>query len=152
MEAGVVASDRSPAPAAVLVLGGDAVVGRALELLLRSADCDIRFLAEPSRVEPGLLDGFGLLLLAPGLSAGCREALLALVGVAPVAARIPVLELNSSAEGAPEVVGAGPLLVPWPCQPEDLQRRIKAALLAGSEAGGDGGDKQSPARSKERER
>lgn len=137
--------DRFPAPASVLVLGGDAFVGRALELLLRSAECDVTFLTDPSWDEPRLLDGFGLILLAPGLSAGCREVVLASVGATPVAARIPVLELVSNVEEVPEV-GPGHILVPWPCQPEDLQRRIKAALLTGSETSQDGGDPQSPAR------
>ncbi len=136
--------DRFPAPASVLVLGGDAFVGRALELLLRSAECDVTFMSEPPWDEPGLLDGFGLILLAPGLSARCREALQALVGATPVAAKIPVLELVSNAQESSQ--GGAGHLVPWPCQTEDLQRRIKAALLAGSERSQDVGHPQSPSR------
>ncbi len=37
-----------PASAEVIILGGSVLVGRALELLLRSADCNVRFLGEPS--------------------------------------------------------------------------------------------------------
>ena len=131
--------DRIPTSAAVLVLGRDAVVGKALELLLRSADYNVKFLTEPSLDEPGLLDGVQLLLLAPGLSAKRREALLTLVSSMPVAVRIPVLELASNIKRAQ--VGTGHL-VPWPCRAEDLERRIKAALLAGSETSQDGRDAQ----------
>ena len=115
------------ASAKVLVVGGDAIVGQALELLLQSAECDVKFLGEPFLEEPGLLDGFQLLLIAPGLSAKCRETLLALVSSTTVAQRIPFLELVSNIQGAQQD-GAGHL-VPWPCQPEELERRIKTALL-----------------------
>lgn len=130
------ASERLPSTSAmVLVLGGDAIVGQALELLLRSAECNVRFLSEPSLDEPGVLDGVQLLLVAPGLSDKRREALLALVNSKTVGARIPVLELVSNAQGAQDGVGH---LVPWPCQPEELKQWVKAALLAGSETGQDG--------------
>jgi len=133
------ASDRIPTSATVLVLGGDAIVGQALELLLQSASCNVKFLTEPSLDEPGLLDGVQLLLLAPGLSAERRENLLVLVNSTLVAARIPVLELVSNLQEAQ--VGAGHL-VPWPCQPKELERRIKAALLAEAETSQDGRDPQ----------
>lgn len=115
------ASDRISASATVLVLGRDAAVGQALELLLRSAGCNVKFLAERSSDEPGLLDRVQLLLLAPGLSARCREALLTLVSSTAVAAKILVEHL-----------------VLWPCRAEDLERRIKATLPAGSEPSQDG--------------
>lgn len=122
--------DRILTSAAVVVFGGDAIVGQALELLLRSSDCNVKFLTEPYLDEPGLLDGAQILLLAPGLSAERREALLRLADGTAIAARIPVLELVSNTQGAH--VGAGHL-VPWPCRTEDLERRIKAALLTASE-------------------
>lgn len=114
------------ASANVLIVGGDVIVGQALELLLQNADYSVRFLGEPSLDEPGLLDGFQLLLIAPGLSAKCHEALLALLNSTTVAERIPFLELVCNVEETQAEAGH---LVPWPCQPEELERRIKAALL-----------------------
>ena len=127
-----------PASAGVVILGGDTLVGRALELLLRSADCNVRFLGEPSLSGPSLdeselggpgpLDGVRLLILAPGASAGCREDALALIGARTAEARIEVLELGDDRQGA--LVGAWEVL-PWPCRTEDLKRRVMAALLDG---------------------
>ena len=127
-----------PALAEVVILGGSVLIGRALELLLRSADCNVRFLREPSLVEPpldeselgvlGPLDGVRLLILAPGASAGCREDALALIGARTAEARIEVLELGDDRQEA--LVGAWEVL-PWPCRTEDLKRRVMAALLDG---------------------
>ena len=127
-----------PASAEVVILGGGALVGRALELLLRSADCNVRFLGEPSLSRPSLhvseLDGPGpldevrLLILAPGASAGCREDALALIGARTAEARIEVLELGDDRQEA--LFGAWEVL-PWPCRTEDLKRRVMAALLEG---------------------
>ena len=126
------ASGHGLAPA-VVVVGGDAIVGQVLELLLRSSDYVVRFLDEPPLDEPGLLDGTRLLLLAPGLSIEGRKALLELVQDRPVAKRIAVLELVTNAQEAPG--GAEHPVAPWPCRTEDLKRHIDAALLARPEAG-----------------
>ncbi len=125
-----------PAAPQVVILGGGLLVGRALELLLRSADCNVRFLGEPSlHVSelggPGPLDGVRLLILAPGVSAGCREDVLALIGARTAEARIEVLELVDDRQEV--LVGAREVL-PWPCRTEDLKRRVMAALLDGSGA------------------
>lgn len=122
-----------PAAAEVIILGGGLLVGRALELLLRSADCDVRFLGEPSLGESelggsGLLDGVRLLILAPEASAGCREDALALVDARTAEARIEVLELVDDRQEV--LVGAREVL-PWPCRTEDLKRRVMAVLLDG---------------------
>lgn len=125
----------------VLILGGNWVVGRALRLLLRDAEYKVRFLIGPSLDEPGLLDGVQLLLLAPGLGAEFRDALLALVGGRPLAARIPVLELVDN----PRSVGDGvEHTVPWPCRAEELKRKIKALLLNKPGEGRDGRGSQVP--------
>lgn len=109
----------------VLVFGGNTIVGRTLELLLRSADCNVRFVSELSPDEPGLLDGVQLLLLAPGLNAGYYEVLSALIdGRSPVE-DLPILELV----GDDREARAGYLPVPWPCQAGDLKRRIETVLL-----------------------
>ena len=110
-------------PARVVVVGsGDAIVGQALELLLRGAHYSVRFLAEPP-LEPGLLDDAELLLLAPGLNAERRESTLGLFS-GHSTAKIPILELITDSEDAP-ALGC---FVPWPCRAEDLQRHIEAAL------------------------
>jgi hypothetical protein len=133
-----VAPELVPAAAQVVILGGGALVGRALELLLRSADCNVRFLGEPSLGKPSLhvseldgpgpLDGARLLILAPGVSAGCREDALALISARTAEARFEVLELGDDRQEA--LVGAWEVL-PWPCRTEDLKRRVMAALLDG---------------------
>jgi len=121
-----------PAVAQVVILGGGALVGRALELLLRSADCNVRFLGEPSLAElelgwSGPLGGVRLLILAPEASAGCREAALALIESTRTAeAKIKVLELVDARQEV--LVGARGVL-PWPCRTEDLKQRIMAAVL-----------------------
>lgn len=132
--------DRTAIPT-VAVFGRDTVVGQALELLLRSADCNVRFIAEFSLGEPGLLDGVQLLLLAPGLSTECYETLLALVDSQPSVA-IPILELvddDREAQVGETQVGSGHFAVPWPCRAEKLKRQMEAALLAGSGASQDSG-------------
>ena len=123
-----------PASAEVVILGGGALVGRALELLLCSVDYSVRFLGEPSPDmltlgESGLLDGVRLLILAPEASARCREAALALVGTRNSAeARIEILELVDDRQEV--LVGAREVL-PWPCRTEYLKRRVMTALLDG---------------------
>jgi hypothetical protein len=128
-----------PASAEVVILSGSVLVGRALELLLRGADYDVRFLGEPSldRLElgeSGLLDGVRLLILAPEASPRCHEAVLALIGARTVEARIEVLELGDDRQDDDRqeaLVGPWEVL-PWPCRTEDLKRRVMAALLDGS--------------------
>ena len=135
-----------PASAEVVILGGGVLVGRALELLLGSADCNVRFLDEPSPSASEMLDGVRLLILAPGASAGCREDALALIGARTAEARIEVLELVDDRQET--LVGAREVL-PWPCRTEELKRRVMAALLDGPGASQDGSGSQSPQRARE---
>jgi hypothetical protein len=127
-----VALDR--ATTSVAIIGGDAIVGQALELLLGSADFSARFLSEPSLDELGWLDGVKLLLLAPGLDSERREALLELIDGRPSGSKIPVLELVDSARAAQAGEGN---FVSWPCRAEELKRRVTDALLGRSEASQD---------------
>lgn len=122
----------APASVAVVVVGGDAVVGQALELLLRSTVCSVKFLAEPHLNAPGSLDGAQLLVLAPGLGAEKREAILASVRSEPTMKSTSVLELVSDARVSR--LEERHFLLPWPCRTEDLKQQVEAALLAGSEA------------------
>jgi hypothetical protein len=124
-----VAANESSATATVVVLSEDGVVGRALELLLRTTDYSVRFLADPSSLDPRLFEEVQLLLLTPGSNAERREAF-EIVKSAPDAARISILELVTDAREAQ--VGSGNYLT-WPCRTEELKRQINT-LLVGFEA------------------
>jgi hypothetical protein len=122
-----VSSSLTPSSTRVLVLGGDGVVGQALELLLRSEDYDVRFLHASSFNKLRTLDGVGLVLLCPGLNAEHRDTFRTLAGSAQVTVEIPVLKLG---ENPKDVRAESRYFLPWPCRAEDLKRRINAVLLA----------------------
>jgi hypothetical protein len=126
-----------PSAQTVLAICGDPVVGRALALLLRSRLYEVRFLPVSSLSEPGALEGVRLLLLTPtwDLDAQRREALLASLRGASAATHAPILELTSSSGEARngEARFRTEHTVPWPCNTEELERRIQAALLAAPE-------------------
>jgi hypothetical protein len=113
----------------IAILGADTVVGRALCALLegsgyRSTPLD----SYPTGVVDDLLDGADLLLLAPRLDKGAREAFLGAMGKsAPQRADVPVIALTTALEeGLPEKEGV--LRVPWPCETKALVERIEATL------------------------
>jgi hypothetical protein len=111
----------------VAILGRNRMASQALELLLRGADCDARFLGEPGIDKLGeLLDGVQLLLLGPALSAERRENLLDGLRCEPGTANIPVLELISTPGGTRNGHGHH---VMWPCKTEELVRHIGEVLL-----------------------
>ena len=111
----------------MIVVGGDPVVGRSLEVLLQAAGYDARSHPKPAAdgLDELLVDA-GVLLVGPALSAEARNALTDVV--IRTATKIPILELLPASEG--EAVGIqGADAVPWPCPLEALQQRIQAALL-----------------------
>ncbi len=114
-------------PIMVAILGRDRVVGQALELLLRGAGCDARFLGEPVIDKLGeLLDGVHILLLGPTLSAERRENLLDGLRGEPRTANIPVLELitlGGTRNGHRRHVM-------WPCKTKELVQHIRETLLS----------------------
>lgn len=115
----------------VVVVGGDAVVGQALELLLDSEDRRVSFLREDFREEdfreePRVLEGVELLVFTPGLSTERRRRILALIEDAPSAQRIPVLEFVANARASP--AKSGRFVAPWPCRTEELNRHVEAAF------------------------
>ena len=124
---------RNQEATSVGVFGGDPVIGRALEQLLRSAGYAARFLTEASFEGEEPLDGIQLLLFAGEADADRRAASLSFLESVPTMANIPILELVSSLEGSQG--GAGGVF-PWPCRVDELSRRIEAALLEGSRPGG----------------
>jgi len=120
-------------PTTIAILGGNSVAGRALEALLQGVGYDTRLIEDPPESPPEqLLDGVRLLLLAPTLSTESREALLAKMGATLDAANIPVLTLSTTIR---EVLGDGPVIIPWPCRLEELTKKIEAALLPVSDVG-----------------
>jgi len=112
----------------VAILGADTVVGRALCALLegsgyRTTPID----AHPTGVVDELLEGAHLLLLAPRLDEGAREAFLGAMGKsAPQRASVPVIALSTAVEeDLPEKEGV--ISVPWPCEIKVLVDHIEAA-------------------------
>ena len=103
------------------------MAGRALEALLQGVGYDTRLIEDPPESNPEeLLEGVGLLLLAPTLSSESRDVLLADMGGTLAAADIPVLTLST---GLKEALGDGRSYIPWPCRIEDLTKKIDATLL-----------------------
>lgn len=114
----------------VVVAGGEAIVAKALELLLGGNGHRVTLVADYQALEPGFLTGAQLLVLTPGLDEDRREALLAMAsGAVPGAvppAGVPVLELVPYLLAA--AVEAGRTLVPWPCRAEELERYISGVF------------------------
>jgi len=118
-------------PTTIAILGADnTVVGRALCALLEGSGYrTIPLSAYPTGVVDELLEGAHLLLLAPRLEEGVREAFLGAVGKStPQGPSIPVIALSTvTEEGLPEKEGV--LSVPWPCETKVLVDHIEAALI-----------------------
>jgi hypothetical protein len=117
----------------VAILGGNSVVGRALEALLRGAGYDTRLIDEPITGMPEeLLWGVELLLVAPTPSTKSRERFLDGLGSMSGTAAIPILTLYSVVR---RVLADQTGLVPWPCRLEELKAEIEAARRAPSYSG-----------------
>ncbi len=117
-------------PATIAILGADTVVGRALCALLEGSGYHARPLdAYPTGVAEEQLEGAHLLLLAPRLDQGVREAFVGAMGKnTPQKGEMPVIVLSTIVqEDLPEKEGV--LSVPWPCETKILVERIETALL-----------------------
>jgi len=120
----------------VAIVGGDPIVGQALELMLLSAGYDARFLDRSSiGVEANPFDWAHLVLIAPRSNHADREALLdrlysSSVNDKSLKVCLPVLELVAAPNGA-RVGERGWVTrrVLWPCPVADLKREIEDALL-----------------------
>jgi len=118
-----------PQPPTIAILGADTVVGRALCALLEGSGYQTRPLdSYPTGVVDELLDGADLLLLAPRLDEGVREAFVGAMGKStPQRVSMPVIALSTAEEGRlPE---EGVQSAPWPSETKVLVQRIEAALL-----------------------
>lgn len=115
----------SEGPATVAILGGNAVIGKALESLLRSADYVARFFSEYPEKEVDPLGGAKVALILPSLSSRHQESLITLIRDTT---NLPVIELITT----PNENGNDQITrVPWPCSIEDLRRSIDEQLLGG---------------------
>jgi hypothetical protein len=122
--------EHHPQPPTIAILGADTVVGRALCALLEDSGYQTRPLdAYPTGVVDDLLEGAHLLLLAPRLDEGVREAFVGAMGKStPQRSSIPVIVLTTALEeDLPEKEGV--ISVPWPTETKVLVDRIEAALL-----------------------
>jgi hypothetical protein len=120
----------------IAILGGDLMVGRTLEVVLRDVGYEARFhngsLLKGSVTDEvtETLEDVRLVILAPRMSAEHRRTFLGRVRGTPATAAVPVLELVTASDTSPtgreeDLVG----LVAWPCPTEELEREIEAALL-----------------------
>jgi hypothetical protein len=119
-----------PQRTTIAILGCDTVVGRALCALLEGSGYQITLLdAYPTGVVDELLEGAHLLLIAPRVDQGAREAFLGAMGKStPQKADMPVIALHTALEeDLPEKEGV--ISVPWPCETKVLVDHIEAALL-----------------------
>jgi hypothetical protein len=113
----------------IAILGADTVVGSALCALLEDSGYRTTPIGSyPTGVVDELLDGADLLLLAPRLDEGAREAFLGAMGkTVPQRADMPVIALSTAVEeGLPDKEGV--IRVPWPCETKALVERIEATL------------------------
>ena len=116
-------------PATVAILGGNPVIGKALESLLRSADYVPRFFSEYPEEDAEPLGGAKVALILPALSSRHQEALITLIRKTPSTTKLPVIELSTT----PNENGNGQVTrVLWPCGIEDLRRFIDEKLLGDS--------------------
>jgi len=129
----------NPSSTTVAIVGGDPLVGYALELMLLSAGYGARFMRGSSiEVEANPFDRAHLVLIGPRSNDADRKALLNHLHSSSVTekspkARIPVLELVAAPNGVRvEGEGLATRRILWPCPVPDLKREIEAALLDNS--------------------
>ena len=114
----------------IAILGADTVVGRSLSVLLEGSGYKTTLLdSYPTGIVDELLESAHLLLLAPRLDEGVREAFVGAMGKrVPQRASMPLIALSTPVEeDLPEKEGIKS--VPWPCETKVLVDHIEAALL-----------------------
>jgi hypothetical protein len=125
---GSVAAEAVPAAATIIVVGGDAVVGHALELLLRGSGYDARSEALSTFDARGAPLDAELILLAPGLDELDRSPVLTSVDADHRGDDLPVVELcppprHGQGRATPSSLGRA-LAVPH----AGLEREVEVAL------------------------
>jgi DNA-binding response OmpR family regulator len=111
----------------IAILGGDLLVSRSLEVALRGAGYDARYLNGTFTDEPAeLLEEVRLVIFAPRMGTEHRKAFLSNMRNSATVG-LPVLELATVLDEV-RAEQEGVSLVAWPCSTEELVRRIEAAL------------------------
>jgi hypothetical protein len=101
-------------PIKIFILGGDLLVSRALEAVLREAGYDARFVGGFFLTDEPLDEEVGVVILAPRMSSERRKLYLNHAKGTPATAGVPALELLTTAasrNGREEPVYP----VAWPC-------------------------------------
>lgn len=109
----------------VAILGGNPVVGKALESLLRSADYGVRFFSEHLAESAELPGDVRVALVMPALNTERSEVLITRVRSTSATADLPIIELITSPNGQ---TNGQRIHVLWPCSVEELKQSIEAAL------------------------
>ncbi len=118
-----------------LAVCGDPIICRALVLLLRAPDYDVRYLPTTSLSVSGTLTGVQILLLALECDTERRRMILELLDRATDVDGIHILELTAAFEGRPEwrrEHTRADREIYWPCSTEQLKQRINTALTNSS--------------------
>jgi hypothetical protein len=116
-------------PTTIAILGGDPVIGRALESLLASADYVARFFSEYPVGDAEPLGEARIALVLPASSSKRQETLMHLIKTTISTTNLPVIELTTT----PNENGHDTRL-PWPCSIENLRRSIDETLLESDSA------------------
>lgn len=118
-----------PASSRILIFDGEPVVGRALELLLRTTGYDAKHVPYTNSLSLGTLEGVRILILAPGWSTESRRV--AEAAVSKTGGKgWRILEMGTPPDDATTKPAR---YVPWPLGTDQLRRRIDT-LLTGSVA------------------
>lgn len=113
------------APPAVAVLGGDPVIGKAIEAMLLDAGYSaIAFAVPPVNGSRHLLDGAQVLLFAPGADAEEREAFLENRTGTPILELVTVLDRASGGQSGS---------IPWPTGVEEIVEEVDSILSAAND-------------------
>jgi hypothetical protein len=119
----------SPNPTTIAIVGGDSLVGRALEVPLLNLGYGVRFLDESSISDEAYpLGEVALVLLPPRSEVEDRKAILShLQSSRPAnSGKLPVIELVAGTDEARDEKEVRRVL--WPCRMKVLRREIEAAL------------------------
>ncbi len=135
-------------PAITLAVCGDPVICRALVLILRSPDYDVKYVPTASLGVSGSLAGVQVILVASERDNERRRTILELVEEAIGADQVHVLALSAAFENRPELRREHAWAdhkISWPCSTEKLKRRIEVAMIDCLPAGGTAqrGDRES---------
>ena len=125
----------------IAIFGGDQLVGRSLEAVLRGVGYDARFVNSSILSGASLtdepaerFDGVGLVVFTPRMSTERRKAILSNLREAPQTAEVLVLELVTGSDDASENGREERVrLVSWPCSTQELGRKIEAAMIDGTD-------------------